>query len=499
MEKIIFQIHRIKLQDYVQSALIAPDCYLGDEIEKDIQSNNPNFLVVSDGYLEELDQSQILLELILTEEEKLRMYKVGEVMYFDFPLPITRIKKIHCHDKEVMQHIIVNLATSEKGFLNENIFFADLHSKKPLFQKRELRAITEDIEAKDYKEKIIYFDKRMGMFSFMKNTNLYLSDKTMGISNYSNHYFSSLSKFLQTPLENGKFKDIATALENKEFKELLFSDVQIDQEFIKKISINIEDEEIKELFSNLLSPNKTKTTLATLWEKKELTYYLITLVYYFRLKDANKKDNFKANITAFIPLEVLEVSLAILGLYFGYKNLRAYETIELDGKYFQKLLDKDRKVNIKFKMDSKLDYITIESIYNYTFHNKAKSDSFDYLSYEEKESRNLKWFKEKDFKLYYDLVEEKTIFDEVVLTIRKKSHQEIIIERLKNYPDIIEMKHYLLIFIKKYMPDAILYKDEKSKEPYCEKSLFENEVGNLPETIDINEFFGVNLLDSKNV
>lgn len=499
MEKIILQIHRIKLQDYVQSALIAPDCYLGDEIEKDIQSKNPNFLVVSDGYLEELNQSQILLELILTEEENLVMYKVGEVSYFDFPLPITRIKKIHCHDKEVMQHLIVNLATSEKGFLNENIFCSDLHNKKSPFQKRELTPLAEGNEAKNYKTEIIYFDKRMGMFSFMKNTNLYLSDKTMSISNYSNHYFSSLSKFLQTPLENKEFKDIATALANKEFKTLLFSDVQMNQEFIEKIANNIEDGEIKQLFSNLLLPNTTKTTLATLWEKKELTYYLITLVYYFRLKDANKKDNFKANITAFIPLEVLEVSLAILGLYFGYKNLRAYETIVFDGKYFPKLLDKDGKVNIKFKMDSKLDYITIESIYNYIFHNKAKSDSFDYLSYEKKESRNLKWFKEKDFKLYYDLVEEKIIFDEVVLTIRKKSHQEIIIERLKNYPDMIEMKHYLLVFIKKYMPDAILYKDGKSQEPYCKKSFFENEVGKLPDAIDINEFFGVNLLDGKNV
>ena len=67
--KKLLQIHRIKLQDYIQSALIAADKYLGDEVEKDIQSKNPDFLVLSDGYFKELDEHQILLELILTDEE----------------------------------------------------------------------------------------------------------------------------------------------------------------------------------------------------------------------------------------------------------------------------------------------------------------------------------------------------------------------------------------------------------------------------------------------
>ena len=36
--KFLLQIHRIKLQDYIQGALIAPDKYLSDEIEKDIKA-----------------------------------------------------------------------------------------------------------------------------------------------------------------------------------------------------------------------------------------------------------------------------------------------------------------------------------------------------------------------------------------------------------------------------------------------------------------------------
>ena len=77
--KFLLQIHRIKLQDYIQGALIASDKYLGDEIEKDIQSKNPNFLVLSDGYFDELDEHQILLELILTNTEKEKIEKVDDI------------------------------------------------------------------------------------------------------------------------------------------------------------------------------------------------------------------------------------------------------------------------------------------------------------------------------------------------------------------------------------------------------------------------------------
>ena len=120
--RFLLQIHRIKLQDYIQGALIAPDKYLGDEIEKDIQSKNEDILALSDGYFEELDEYQILLELILTDEEKEKLIKVDDVYYMDFPLPITRIKKIYVQNDEIKNHIIINVNNSEKGFITERLF-----------------------------------------------------------------------------------------------------------------------------------------------------------------------------------------------------------------------------------------------------------------------------------------------------------------------------------------------------------------------------------------
>jgi hypothetical protein len=51
VEKYLLQIHRIKLIDYINCGLVLPDVYLGEDIEKDVQSKNKNFLVLSDGYI----------------------------------------------------------------------------------------------------------------------------------------------------------------------------------------------------------------------------------------------------------------------------------------------------------------------------------------------------------------------------------------------------------------------------------------------------------------
>ena len=133
--KFLLQIHRIKLQDYIQGALIAQDRYLGDEIEKDIQSINPDYLVLSDGYIGELDEYQILLELILTDAEKEKLQKVDDIYYIDFPLPLTRIKKIYVQDEDIKNHIIVNIQTSEKGFLPDRLFDVFLNNEQNIFTK----------------------------------------------------------------------------------------------------------------------------------------------------------------------------------------------------------------------------------------------------------------------------------------------------------------------------------------------------------------------------
>ena len=376
----LLQINRIKLQDYIKCGLIVPDKYLDENKETDIQSKNPNFLVVSDGYVKKLDEYQILLELIITDDEKEKLHKVDDIYYFDFPLPITRIKKVYVQNQEIKKHIEVQIQNGENGFLPKNLFSVYLKNKKPIFEQREYKPLLDDISVGDFEEQIRVFDKRMGMFAFMKNSEVYYCDDVSKIANYSEHYFSTLSKLLEKPLDDKIFEELNILAKNEEFKKLLYSTTQIDKEFIIKESQKIEDSEIKNIFLEMITPTGTRKALKNLLEKNEIEYYLIGLVYYFRQKDSNKKDNFKIDIKSLIPYEVAEISLAILGIYFGYTILRSEEKIEIKDKFFMKLFKKD-KFNMKFTLETKLDYITIETIYNFCFKNEAKGYEYEYLSY----------------------------------------------------------------------------------------------------------------------
>ena len=248
--KKLLQIHRIKLQDYIQSALIAPDKYLGDEVEKDIQSKNPDFLVLSDGYFKELDEHQILLELILTDEEKEKLIKVDDIYYMDFPLPITRIKKIYVQDEDIKKHIIINVDNSEKGFSPEKLFDTFSKDDVKLFEKKDYSELSKTITKSDFIYEITLFNKRLGMFSFMKNTNIYYSNDTGIISNYSNNYLLTLKDYLSKDKDKSELLNILK--ENNDFKEFLYTNNQMDKEFIETIYNKIENIEIKVIFSKVL-------------------------------------------------------------------------------------------------------------------------------------------------------------------------------------------------------------------------------------------------------
>lgn len=460
LARYLLQVHRIKLQDYIQCGLITPDRYLSDECEQDIQSTNPDFLVISDGYTQELDEYQILIELILTNEEKEQLIYTEGICYLNSALPITRIKKVYCQDKEIINWILINLATSEKGYLPKKVFEPYIKNRAPIFEKKESAPVKQAISSEDLSIKMRLFDKRMGMFAFMKNATLYGCNITQRASNYAENYFGMLSKYVDFNKEVTSHNEIFKLLsdkKNESFKNILYSDRQIDEEFMRSIYEEIEEPEAKEIFAELLENNKVLKTLPLLVDKG--IYFYIGLIYYFRDKNSNKKDNFKTNIEEYTPYDKLETSLAFLGIYYGYNSLRADESIAIKDKYFKKLLDKER-VNIKFKLDSKLDYITVETIYNYSFNDRSiKGFTYGYLDYPKKPTP-IKFAKDKTFEQWYS-VEQEGYFDIEHIKIKKQSFEEVVLSKLEKYnEDITPQKYYIFGYIFKYLPN-IMKQDEK--------------------------------------
>ena len=497
IDKYLLQIHRIKLADYIANGLILPDKYIGDEAEKDVQTKNKDFLVFSDGYIEELDEYQILLEISLTQDEKETLIKEGDIFYLNNALPISRIKKIYAQDKHIIEHIVNNINNSEIGFIQKEIFKPYKKNKQIIFEKRIYQTLSQEITIQDISSKILKYNKRLGMFSFMKNSSIYYANSLNTISNYSEHYFDTLSKLIliEDYQSSGNFQLFELLDSNTEFKQLIYSEKQIDKEFIENIYNSIKDESIKTIFEGLLQPNQTRKTLYALLEHKEYLYYMIGLVYYFRQKDSNKKDNFKQGIKDLIPAKIAEVALAILGIYFGYSKLRASEEFEIKDRLFSKIFGKD--FSIKFKLDNKLDYVTIESVYQTSF-NKRKLSDFSYLPDIKQKNRYKISLNQKE-KIWYE-VDESFIYETQYLKIIKKTAQDIVSEKMDKYNDEISFsKDYLSNFLSKHFKNLIHYsKDGKPTEPFAKKDEAKQVlIGIKEDDRKINELLEVFKLDKK--
>ena len=114
----------------------------------------------------------------------------------------------------------------------------------------------------------------MGIFSFIKNNELYYCNETNNISNYSKHYFSIFSTLLKEPLSSNHFEQLDILNQNESFKSLLYSQNQIDREFIEQEANKIENNQLKEMFLEVLKPTGSRDVLFKLLEKNHLEYYL---------------------------------------------------------------------------------------------------------------------------------------------------------------------------------------------------------------------------------
>lgn len=494
-ERYLLQTHRIKLQDYVQCGLVAPDIYLGDEIEKDIQSNTPNFLILSKGYIEELDEFQILIELILTEDEKASLYICKDVCYFAGPLPITRIKKVYAYDKTSISHIITSLQTSEKGFLPENIFDSYTQKKQCIFSPKSYSPAPENLQITDFSEQIRSFDKRMGMFAYIKNAAAYYFNDTATLANYSDNYFAILSRYMPKKLDDKTYDGFSIISQNSLFKELLYSKKQINESFIETIAQSIEDNEIKELFLKILEPNSTRKILPLLLEKNAELYYFIALVFYVRHKDSNRKDSIKINIKDIIPEPLAEKALAILGIYFGYRTLRAAEHIEIHDSYFVKLFGQEW--HMKFKLDTKLDYLTIESIYCHSFKDKNDAGTLEYLYYPNPK-KPMQKPNDKEFNLWYAFISEEKEGAQYI-KVSKKSIEKMIEQGMSSYNEEIAFgKDHLLSYIAKWFKHLISYsKQGRPTEPFANKKEVIDELKQETSPSKVSELITFFELDKK--
>jgi len=464
INNLLIQVDRSKFRDYISKGIITPDKFLEDDIE----SNFKDFLLLSTGYINRLDKEELLLEVILTTDEMERLKKLNSNVYIlDKPLPITRIKTIYVSNKRVdTKDIQESLKIYNMGYISEKLF-----ESFPKGGKNLIKCYIDDFngyEISDYSEKLLKYDKLMGLFASIKNSNLYYANRNNIYQNYPDSYFSfydvdkksiNITQWIMDSFNN---LDI-----EKELIKRLNSLNYIDREFLTEIIAKIENNEIKNRLEILRdNPLDKKEILNFFKEYKEPIYYYISLLFIYGKKGSNSKYAFKENILEEVPYEKAENALALFGLYYGYRGLPAYEEIDIEDKEFKKL-SKENEFNIKFKLDSQLDYLLIESIYQYIFNDKREKREVDYLKgiFDKKiKMKPIKLPINQEFKRWYKIENKNKILDIENIKIKKLNWEELISEKLDIRNKIIDAKNKIFAYVYEYHNELIEYDISSSKK-----------------------------------
>lgn len=211
--------------------------------------------------------------------------------------------------------------------------------------------------------------------------------------------------------------------------------------------LNTEEQKIVyECYEQLGKPTGRKKVLPELLKIKDKIYYQIAVIYLYHNKFSNDKENLKNSINSEIAFNQAEFILALLGLYYGYKILRPLELISIKEKQFSSLIGEEQ--TIKFRLNSELDYLTIETIYQFTFNSKSDNTTFEYLpSPQAKISHNLDSFTSPIFRVETS----KNVFGVDVFEIHKISEFEVILKEISNFPEKLDLSYLISSYIQKYL------------------------------------------------
>ncbi|MEI6066157.1 MAG: hypothetical protein WCP96_02360 [Methylococcaceae bacterium] len=351
-KKYFLPIKSVNLAHYMSKGCICPANYLKNR-SQDIQTKFENCLLLSNTKF--TDQTNCALEIIFNnplEEPR----KISENFFlFDSPLPISRIKKIIFQDEKKKITTSFNIS-SGAAFLPDNL--VEIDSSLEATNSNQISNLNLEGVDKDWNTELELFDKLLGGFSLM-------SIAGNEYQNYPLNYFNTLSvinslikkEFINQaiPVNNDFEWAIINTSKHGKLHNTIYSkiDANIIEEFARKDSIALEKNNGKYMLDKI--PRDSKT-------------YLVAILASYGDGARLTIDNFISDfVSNKFPDEKKEGIALIFGINKGYEAFR------------NKYKTENFEVDIKFKLDSQLDYYTIESIYQFVFNNKKDNYSFDYI------------------------------------------------------------------------------------------------------------------------
>jgi len=353
--KYYLHINSVNLAHYFGCACIKPSKYFESRSE-DFQSSFPDYLLLSNA--KRSANSDCSIELVLTKEEvnNLISAKSNDDFFFSaVPLPISRVSSVYFESEQLKDKIstLINLSTA---FIPKSILKTFQNEKSVEVEKIDLPAID---KTPDYSEELKKYNSLLGGFAIMK-----LAREPY--MNFSENYFSTLSYFNSVIEEElSKVKKVASIYHDvfigkDSFKSLKpFLEKVISEDDLNSIAKNESQKIKKDVITGLIDFNSL-----------DRATYIIAVLYSFGVGDEGRKSKVDGLILNNFHKNVKTDKSEVIALCYGLN--RGYSV------FSNKYRNESNEQLVKFELNSKLDYYTIESIYQYAI-NSIKSNSFEYL------------------------------------------------------------------------------------------------------------------------
>lgn len=483
--KYYYQIHQENLNSIYDCGIICPTKYDHQRTQPDIQDKYNSYLLLFDNEIVYNDNGskQILLEINLLADEHPNSLNYDGLYLFDTPLPVSRISKIVYSDKDYWVKLQGLVASDATSFIPEIISIY-----KPNINRKKVSLESIALEKKlDFSEKLNVFNKRLGALAYMKNANLYYGV----FSNYSDNYFRALNELdsnFNPKYQINKeisFKKAMNTESVSDSKNDIYSDIQINKEYLET-KLKEKKYSLDKLPKGPFSINKKDYLKAIEENYKEWFNVAFLAIYGDKSAASTASIQLKSEFASEVKnREKADALLALLGAYYGYKVIRPHDQIAVNSR---ELLTKEinTNTNIKFKMDSQLDYLTIETVYQKTFKDKVADKDF-ICTFAPKFNGNAQIaeiFNRYNRNKYFDCTKQ-NVYDVEYLRISKKNAKNVVIETVnENYEDKIIASKSLFswvyafflekgivrfdshIFVKK---EELIKEIEKSEDKYIEK------------------------------
>jgi len=353
-------INSNSLAHYFGRGLILPSKYFSNKLN-DIQDRfRDSILLCNEKWVTNTDCS---VEIILTDDEAESLVGLSENFFKYFlPIPISRVRCIYFLNQEQSRTTLWNI-NNATAFIPEKLIQVEIDRNIAFVPDNNLNDNSEIKEGADLVKKVKYFDHLLGGLAFMR-----LGGEPY--MNYSEYYFSTLSYFNKLIKEECKKIENEIGIKfNEKYNGVFSKNEGSWAKWQTYFYQNVETTDVENVASQegIRINKKLGVLQLDSINNKSIVYDIAILATYGERKNKSI-DNFISDLAnGNIPNEKREQVSLFLGLNNGYSKFRNRYRL------------KDFEKSVKFELDSRLDYYTIESVYQFVFNGNRENYNFSYI------------------------------------------------------------------------------------------------------------------------